>query len=250
MKMDNKEEMRLDYTDDFKIACKINNVSHEELLQYFIDHVSFYAFIGGQLEDAHQWSTTVCMDCKAFWGSSAASLKDDRIRDVSLAYIKALTALTQETALSCEQQVAKSKMLMREWEGEMLPLVDYPSSFQLYMGGRLTLSFDFNLLCRMNGVDQLVLLQYFVDSISLARERALNLSGEVKTAASTAVLMTLVCAHEEFKQKILPRQDIYRTYGLQLLKLDKRLKGESDIESRMNNYSDFYREWYHALLAG
>ncbi len=245
--MDIKGQIKLDYPEEFRIACKINNLQHGELLQYFIDHVSFYAFIGGDMEIPYLWATTVCIECKEFWGKTVEAVTDQAIREISLKYIKKLTALSLETDLTKSAETSKSILLMKKWALEMTPMTDYQSGLNTDTGLKLKLTFDFNLLCRMNGVDIGLLLQYFIDSVSLARERAVNLYREVRTDPSTAVLLILVANHEEIKNKVLPRQEIYRQYGLRLLKFDKKQKEERNLDSRIKNYSDFYREWYNAL---
>jgi len=245
--MDVIGQIKLNYTEDFKIACKINNLKHEELLQYFIDHVSFYAFIGGDMELPYLWATTVSIDCKEVMGKKVEAVKDQRIQKISLRYIKMLTALHIEEDLSEGAVSAKSISLMKKWAVEMGPLTNYPAGIETSDGERLKLTFDLNLICSMNGINVQHLLQYFIDKISLANERAVNLIQPVKTDPSTAVLLLLVSGHEEVRNKILPHQEIYKKYGLWLLKLDKKQKEENNLENRIRNYSAFYLEWYNAL---
>lgn len=245
--MDVKEQIKLKYPDEFRIACRINNLRHADLLQYFIDHVSFYAFIGGDMELPYMWATMVSIDCKEFWGKEVDTVSDQQVRDISLKYIKKLTALSLETNLTKGSETRKSNALMKEWSGEMFHLTDYQTICYTEAGEVFNITFDFNLLCRMNGVDIRLLLQYFIDNVSLARERAVNLFKEVKLDPSTAVLLMLVAHHEDIKNRVLPQQEIYRQYGLRLLKLDKKQKEEKDLENRIKNYSAFYREWYNAL---
>lgn len=245
--MDVKEQIKLNYPEEFRIACKINNLRHAELLQYFIDHVSFYAFIGGEMDLPYLWATTVSIDCKEVRGKEVEVVADQKIREVSLKYIKKLTALTQKDDLGKSSQTLKSNALMKEWSAEMFDLTDYQKVCHTEAGEVFSITFDFNLLCRMNGIDINLLLQYFIDHISLARERAVNLLKEVKMDPSTAVLLIQVAHHEDVKNRVLPHQEIYKQYGLRLLKLDKKQKEEKDLEIRIKNYSDFYREWYHAL---
>lgn len=245
--MNAKGQITLNYTDEFRIACKINNVQFEELLQYFIDHVSFYAFIGGTMEPVYLWATTVSIDCKDFQGGEVESITDHRIQGISLKYIRKLTSLNLEPDLSESLETFKSVAIMKEWAEEMLPLTDYLSAIETITGESLQLSFDVNMLCRMNGIEIQHLLQYFISNISLARERAVNLLDVVKADPSTAVLLFLVGSHEEIKNKILPQQDVYKQYGLKLLRLDRKQKQVEDLETRIKNYSAFYREWYDAL---
>ena len=243
--MNTKREIKLNYTEEFKIGCKLNNLTHEELLQYFVDHVSFYAFIGGNMEQVYLWATNVCIDCKELMGGAVEVVTDQRVQEISLKYIKKLTGLSQESDMSKSNETIKS--IMKAWAAEMLPVTDYLINVTLDSEESLTLSFDFNLLCRMNGISVQVLLQYFIDHISLARERAVNLHDLVKTDPSTAVLLLLVSSHEELKDRIMPYQHIYKQYGLKLLRLDKKQEQIESLETRIINYNTLYREWYRAL---
>lgn len=245
--MNTKGEIKLNYPEEFKIACKINNLKHEELVQYFIDHVSFYAFIGGEMEPAYLWATTVSIDCKEFHGSEVQIIKDPQMQAISLKYVRRLTAINLDKTLNTQSETIKSISLMRQWSAEMNPLTDYQANISTERGEVLKLSFDFNLLCRMNGIDITDLLQYFIDHISLAKERAQNIIKTIKTDPSTAVLLLLLSSHEKIKNKILPQQDVYKQFCLKILKVDRRQKEEPDLEVRIKNYTLFYREWYNAL---
>jgi len=246
--MDTKGKIKLNYPDEFRIACKINNLKHEELVQYFIDHVSFYAFIGGEMDPQYMWATTVNIDCKEVSGESVSPISNVAMQEISLRYIKALTSLIGEDNLGASEGTARSTQVMKDWSVEMLPLTDYQDNIYTDSGDVFSLTFDFNLLCRLNGLSIVKLLQYFVDHISLARERALNLNNEFTTDPSTAVLLILLGGHGDLKNRELPHQETYKKYGLKLLRLDKQQRGEDQAEKRIINYSTFYKEWYDELL--
>lgn len=245
--MDAKGKIKLNYTEEFRIACKINNLKYGELIQYFIDHVSFYAFIGGDMQAIYLWATTVCIDCKEETGGTIKTITDQEVKSISLKYIKRLTSLSQESGLSSKTEASRSVLVMNDWAIEMIPLTDYINELYTESGQVFNLTFDFNLLCRMNGCEVELLLQYFIDKISLARERATNLFQIVKTDPSTAVLLLLVSGHDAIKNRIMPQQQIYKKYGLQLLELDQRQKEVNNLQKRINNYGVFYKEWYNAL---
>lgn len=247
--MDVIGQIKLNYTEEFKIACKINNLKHEELLQFFIDHVSFYAFIGGDMEVAYLWGTTVTVDCIGEVENTVAeTVKDQHIREISLKYIRMLTSLNLETAGDKKVLSQRSISIMKEWSLEMYSVAHYLNWVETPFGDRLRLNFDFNLLCSMNGISIDQHLQYFINHISLAKERAVNLFQTLKTDPSTALLLFLVSSHEEIKDRILPNQDLYKKYGLWLLKLDRKQREENNLENRIHNYRIFYRDWYNALL--
>lgn len=245
--METKRQIKLNYTQEFKIACKINNLKPEELLQYFISYVSFYAFIGGNMEAMYFWATTTCIDFKETHGGQPQPVNDHRIQEICLKYIKKLTAMNMSSAASKIIEHQKIVSLMREWSSEMLPITDYELEIETVDGYQLKLSFDFNLVCRMNGTEIQELLQYFINQVSLARERALNLYRVVKTDPSTAFLLLLSSNHESFRNKILPQQEMYKKYAAQLQKLDEQQEGESSLENKIKNYNKFYLAWYNAL---
>jgi hypothetical protein len=240
-------QIKLDYPEEFRIACKINNLRYDELIQYFIDHVSFYAFIGGDMEAPFLWATAVGIECKESLSKPVETITDPRIQEISLRYIRQLTALHLETDFSASIETSKSAALMKAWSLEMLPLTDYCTKLRTEDDHIFSLTFDFNLVCRLNGLDAELLLQYFMNSISLARERAVNVIEEMKITPGIAVLLILVGHHDEVKNRVLPQQEVYRKYGLLLLKLDKKQRTEYNLEKRVEAYSAFYREWYNAL---
>jgi hypothetical protein len=241
------KQIKLNYPDEFRIACRINNLRYEELIQYFIDHVSFYAFIGGDIEPPFLWATAVSIECKEVLNQPIETITDPRIQEISLRYIKQLTALHLDANISTGAESSKSSSLMKAWSLEMLPLTDYVMDLHTEDGHFFSLTFDFNLVCRLNGIAAELLLQYFMDGISLARERAVNVIEQIKITPAVAVLMILIGNHEEVKNRVLPQQEIYKKYGLRLLKLDKKERKESDLQTRIQAYSGFYREWYDAL---
>ncbi|MBB5636157.1 hypothetical protein HDE68_002045 [Pedobacter cryoconitis] len=245
--METKRRIELEYTQEFKIACKINNLRPEDLLQYFINHVSFYAFIGGNMEAIYLWATTVCIDFKEEYGGEPQPVTDHRIQEISLKYIKMLTALNMDDGAPKTLEHYNSVSIMKEWSVEMSPITNYETYVQISDEVLLQLTFDFNLVCRMNGTEIQGLLQYFINRISLARERALNLHRLIKTDPSTAFLLLLISQHENVKYKILPQQEMYKKFAARLLKLDEQQEGESNLENKIRNYNIFYLDWYNSL---
>ena len=244
--MEGISQIKLSDREEFSIACTINNIKAIDLLQYFVDHVSFYVFIGGNTTAAYLWATQVCIECREALGARVEVIQDQRVQQVALKFIKKLTALIHDT--DHIEGAAKSNSLMKMWEQEMLPLTtSYIQEIELSNIGKLYLSFDFTLLCNMNGISIQNQLQYFIDHLSLATERAVNFLEIVKTNPSNAVLLSLISSEEVVKNRTLPKQAIYRKYGLQLLKLDKKQMKENNLENRIANYRAFYLDWYHAL---
>ncbi|RAJ28551.1 hypothetical protein LY11_03202 [Pedobacter cryoconitis] len=245
--MGSNGRVKLVSTEDFKVACTINNLKQEEVLQYFVDRVSFYAFNGGEMEAVTLWATSIIIDCKKEVNAEIQAVTDRKVKRVSLKYILMLSELNDNPYLSTIDKMKESFTLMREWEIDMSPLVDYPRDFSLDENHSLALTFDFNLLCRMNGIEAVQVLQYFVNNISMASERAINLIEFVETNSCMSLFGMMRLSLGDKKNRIPIHQEIHKWYGEKLLLLDDRLKREENLDKRIDVYRAFYKEWYNSL---
>jgi len=246
--MDSNGEFGLVYAEDFRIACAINYLKQEDVLQYFIDRVSFYAFNGGEMEAVALWATTIIIDCKEAYSGKVVAVTDKKIQRISIKYIGLLSDLNMNDHLSTVDKMKESFYLIKEWEAEMSPIANYPGTFQLNEEQFLVLTFDFNLLCKMNGVEPAEVLQYFVNNISLARQRAVNLLEFVETNSSMSLFGMMLLSRSMQKNKLPVQHDVQNWYSERLLALDERLKKENTVKKRISVYRAFYMEWYHTLL--
>ena len=244
--MESKEQFGLIYADDFSIACTINNFKKEEVLQYFINRVSFYAFNGGEMEAAALCATRIVVDCKTVNHGQISPVADRKIQLISLKYIAKLSDLEDSIYYSAADKMKESFLIMKEWEAEMTPYVDYPKTFEMGDENFLILTFDFNLLCKMNGITAEQVLQYFIDGISLAEERAGEISG-IEKDIRMALFRIMVISRSMKKDRPAIEQDIYDWYADRLLSLDERLKKAEGMDKKVSVYRAFYSEWYMTL---
>lgn len=245
--MDSKGQFGLLYTEDFSVACAISYMKQEDVLQYFINRVSFYAFNGGEMEAVALWATRIIVDCKENYQAEVTPANDRRIQRISIKYISLLSDLTENTHLSTVDKMKESFYIMQEWEAEMMPFADFPKTLFLSEERFLVLTFDFNLLCRMNGLNPQQVLQYFIDRISLARDRALNVISFVGTDACMSLFGMMKLSRSMKQHKLPVQQDVHQWYNEKLLALDETLRDEPDMALRISAYRKLYSEWYNTL---
>lgn len=243
--MDSKGQFGLTYTDDFSIACAINNLKPVDLLQYLINRASFYAFNGGEMEAVTLMATKVIVDCNSDSNAEVLAVSNRKEQFVSLKYIGLLSDLNFKDDLSAVAKMKEGFYLMKEWENELISIVDYPKTYEIDETHFLILTFDFNLLCRVNGVSQQQVLQYFINQISLPKDRAENIPVQEKTNAGMALFQLFLLSRSMKVNSVL--QDIHEWHSERLLSLDERLKKEGNIEKRISIYRAFYAEWYQTL---
>lgn len=243
--MDSKRQFGLTYTDDFSVACAINNLNPEDLLQYFINRTSFYAFNGGEMDAITLLATRVIVDCNHAYQAEVIAAKNREEQLTALKYIGLLSDLSFKDHLSAIDKMKESFYLMREWENELLQTIDFPKTYEIDEDHFLILTFDFNLLCRINGISAKQALQYFIDNLSLAKDRAQSTFGFEPNDASVPLFKLFLVSRSV--KNISVFQDIHDWYSERLLALDVRLKKEVGIEERIGIYRAFYAEWYQAV---
>lgn len=240
-------ELELNYAEEFRVACTINNLRYQDVLQSFINSASFYVFIGGEIDAASQWATKVILDCKEEMSGEVLIVSDQHIRERSLKYINMLKELSTADHLSRQIKLKKSETVMKNWADAIVTEANYPDQGEINGNYTLDIPFDFNMLCNVNGVTTGQVLQYFIDIISLAEDRALNLHTIVRVNPGTAFTLLILIKDNNTRSRRLPQEQIYVKYGLQLLDLDERLEDESEFKYRVKAYRKFYLEWYNAL---
>lgn len=245
--MDSDGQFGLKYTEEFRIACKINNVKQEAVLQYFIDRVSFYAFNGGDVEAVSLWATHIVLDCRRKAVAEVVPLKNKSVQKISVNYLRLLSELINNPNLSTIEKMNESAKLMRDWEAEMPPLAEYPNSFFTDQHNSVLLTFDFNLLCNMNGIVVQQVLQFFIDEISLPRQRAVDLHESSGSSASMSFFEMMLMSRSMKRGKNRAQKEIDQRFNEQLLQLDETLKDEDDQDRRLTAYRELYTKWYNSL---
>lgn len=235
----------LNYPEDFKVACAVHYFRQEEVLQYFINRVSFYAFNGGEMEAVALFATNIILKCKLECSAEILPVQDKRVERTVIKYIRLLSNLSDRSGLPLVDKMEQSFRLMQEWEAAMSPLVNYPERMYLDDDHFLSLTFDFSLLCHMNGVGVNQILQYFIDHISLPVQRAGGAAEAGNPVMSLFSIMLMNRAMNPIKQP--NQQNVQNFYLHQLYELDMRMIDESDSISKQQAYRKLYAEWYDSL---
>lgn len=246
-KMKSTQAINLNYTEEFRIACTINHIRFEIVLQNFIDQVSFYVFSGGDAGALSKWATKVMTDFIGKFNLTPSLGLDTEMQAISTRYSVQLKSIIDNKQISAESKISAGILIMEDWSAEVVPSADYPVEILLNDHHMLRFPFNFRILSMMNGIDTEQLLQYFIDNISLAADRAMNLYQVTVVNPSTCVLLLMLVKDEKSKRKPLPQEHIYVKYALRLLDLDEEMEEETNTEYRLDKYKKFYAEWYNAL---
>ncbi len=129
-------------------------------LQEIIDHSSFYALFGGKANHLSIEVAHMTFKCMAYYNKKIHREKDNKVLKIGAKYLEYLQALKLDNQIAVRDQIKTSAALMKRWEEEVQPFVNYPAELEVN-GELMRLNFDFNLMCAICDLEPGMLLSYF-----------------------------------------------------------------------------------------
>lgn len=242
---------RLEFPEDFRVACLIHHFRHEKLLQNFIDYVSICSSFCKPDRTSYRFATRVIFQYLELSGTPPLPMKDVANRRHSVNYFRQAARLSTDPHLTQKQKSQYCNAIIKDWYEIVKPIVVPSGQLELNEDIHLTLSRDFHLLCEIFQIQPAAILQHFVNQICLPKAKAqitLNVDGE-SPAMAFFFSATMGRTGMFKKSKTLPHNHLFVRYIEALQELDLRLFIERDVAEREKVYRKFYDAWYQALLS-
>lgn len=232
----------IEYKEDFIVSCTINRVKPEELLQHFVNQVSYSSF----LEDRNNSSCAANQIVSAFLKEGNNHVYIPKYcRSTHARCSKKLNAVTENTELSKEDKRLELSFALCWCRNEILKTEFQIDKAYLEMDECVDLSSNFLVVCFMYGIFPERLIEYFMDHISLAKSMARN-QFEIETYNPFMTFFTRL-SEGCFKNSRELQIAGYGKYALELAALDKGMKIEESLEQRTAKFSAFYNKWFYAI---
>lgn len=232
---------------EFKIACATYNLSIREVLQLFIDHVSFYDSMSQKSDDLYRSATNTLLNYSISIrrAHSPALLKH---REPILKYIREVIKIASTPP---ESQAKKRKMcvpIVRKIYRSMERSKTQNTSLLLEEEITLQLSMDFCLLCEIHHCSPEEYLEHFMSQISLPSTHAnLGLNRLVENQAMGFFYKSLNIG------KGTPAIHAHRNLQVQFIDQIQELHLWMFIirgyEKRVQKYQELYFNYYQLLLS-
>ncbi|WP_316821652.1 hypothetical protein [Pedobacter gandavensis] len=231
---------------DFKIACATYQLSIPEVLQFFIDHVSFYDSLSQKSDDLFRAATNTLLHYSvSIHRESSTSLHKYRL--VILKYIQEMIKIATISKQTQSKKRKRAALLVKR----VYEIIDRTKAQNtkliLEEGIVLQLSMDFCLLCEIHNCAAEEYLEYFMSKISLPVTHAqVGLNCIVENQAMGFFYKSL----DSFK--VSDANSAHR--NLQVLFIDKiqelhlQLFIIRNFEKRVEKYQELYQDYYQKLL--
>lgn len=231
---------------DFKIACATYNLSIPEILQLFIDHVSFYDSMSQKSDDLYRSATNTLLNYSISIRRESSSAFS-RHREPILKHIREIIRIA---ATPPESQARRRKMcvpIVRKIYKNMERSKTQNTSLVLGEGITLQLSMDFCILCEIHHCSPEEYLEHFMSQISLPKTHAnLGLKRVVENQAMGFFYKSLDIG------KAAPSIHAHRNLQVQFIDQIQELHLWMFLirsyEKRVQKYQELYFHYYQLLL--
>lgn len=243
---------RLTFAEDFRAACVISGLTHESVLQHFIDQMSICNSLTCGKNVYQAFPVEVVYEYANIRGKPVLPMRNRVNHRRSIPYLRQVLGIHRASGISRQAKRAACLAVTDSWYQALSPRVVRSQILYLNRGIRLTCSKDFVLLCELFEVRPLDILQYFTNQVSLpwARARIKQASpGDRNPALSFFIAMSAGKTGIYENGRKIRHPDIYVHFIGRLQELDLRLLFTRNPEERERAYRKLYRAWYKALLS-
>ncbi|RQO64507.1 hypothetical protein DBR43_32495 [Pedobacter sp. KBW06] len=241
-----KDKPELTIPLEFKIACATYHLAIPEVLQLFIDHISFYDSLSHKSKDCYRFATNTLLSHPhpPIEGISPAFQTN---RDAIIKYVR---EIVQMSVRPRTPEIKRRKMcipIVKKIFNLMEPKVTTSRTLQLDEANTLQLGIDFSIMCETHNCRPEVYIQHFMDQVSLPETHArIGLHHLLENHAMAFFYQAISKCNALLSppsHKALQVEFIDRIQELHL-----RLFIVRNLEKRREKYYELYDNYYHKLI--
>ncbi|SHF10083.1 hypothetical protein [Pedobacter caeni] len=244
MKNENPEVLAIPLS--FKIACATYHLAIPEVLQLFIDHISFYDSLSHKSDDCYRLATNTLLRYvhPNIEGMSPAFRKN---REAVIKYIREIIQMSVRPGIVENKRRKLCIPIVKKIFRLMEPNVTAAGKIQLYGDTILPLSMDFAIMCETHNCSPETYIQYFMDQISLPETHArIGLHCVSENPAMAFFYRSIT------KCSVLPSSPQQKSLQIEFIddiqELHLRLFIIRDVAKRRDSYKELYDNYYQKLI--
>lgn len=241
-----KENPELTIPLEFKMACTTYHLAVPEVLQLFIDHISFYDSLSHKSNDAYRVATNTLLSHPhpPIEGISPAFKTN---REAIIKYVREIVQMSVRPRTS---EIKRRKLcipLIKKIFNLMEPKVTSSRTLQLDGESSLQLGMDFSIMCETHNCSPEVYLQHFMDQVSLPETHArIGLDHALENYAMAFFYQAIT------ECNALPSTPLHKALQIEFIdhiqELHLHLFIVRSLEKRREKYYELYDNYYQKLI--
>lgn len=241
--MDHTEQPTLNYTEDFIISCAISRLLPEEVLANFMGllNVTYYAL---KIEDnITNAANRAVVDYIQSQKGVRKINKEHRYAHTKCRDI--LHAIVSDPDLKAEQKIRQLKSMVQWCIRYLSNKFSLVTRVQLPDKRYLKLSGNFVLLCFMQAIDPVKLLQSFIDHISWSKYFALNGSEESDNDPWMGFISNMEVDYFQLEEELFSSG--FFDQHEKMAALRETMNDEPDYDKRLSAFKNCLKKMYDSL---
>lgn len=254
--MSNQRLDILNISTEFRIACVLNNLEMQQVLQIFIDHVSFYFSLCEGYLPGYTEATRVISEFSVRKDKNSQTQIDKNLsagrsstwnREMSIKYIRQLIKLAYTSSSTESVKHKKSLNIVNKLFNAMGNLQVCPECIYLDEHRKLIFNSDFRIICEMHNISPKFYLEYFMARISLAEIQArISLNAPTDNGAMTIFFKILNGLGGIHWEKLTVTEEMVN-YIDAVQQLNAAHYIIRNLEKRISVYREFYLYHYNQI---
>lgn len=232
---------------EFKMACTIYNMSPKDVLQCFIDHVSFYDSLSQRFNGPYSYATNVLISYP-YEENEKISKAFSRNRDHAIKCIRGLLNLIMDPNLTEEQRRKKSLPIISELHKITPNNYIKTNELKLDKNTTLRLTLDFRLFCEIHELVPAKYLEHFMANISLSDISARNSLGMTELNYAVAFFSALSDGYKNINEGNLPHPDLHFNFIDRMQEMHLRALFIRNLDQKKQMYQEVYYSHYLKLI--
>lgn len=244
--MTTEKDDRINIPLNFKIACTLYNLPVHKVLQFFIDHVSFYDSMSTGFNGAYSNATNTMISCPGKTKTSNTGLLPHR--EMIIKYIREIIAVTMQHGTTEAKKRQKSIPIINRLYKSLPVEKKVPKVLYLNKKSTLALTIDFCVFCEIHDCGPKIYLEHFMNKISLADISArIGLQLIVENQAM-AFFSKLIKGYGNLNSGIPADARLQSAFFNDVQEMRLKMDAVKDLEKQRKAFQKLYYAYYKKLL--
>ena len=221
------------------------HIDPAEMVQRYIDGFRFYPYFSTRSEQEKLSVLSRIRHGMSEFQRSGRIYVDPILNEINQRYSKLLIMLSNEQQLSPKEHDKQSVVLIKKWEREVRPLINYPDVLTLEGSGAIRLSFDFMLTNIDFGHKISRYVQMYMKRISMAYLYAYAYPGNKYN--NQVVMQFFEDLYTDKGDVFLPRSEeqiaVIEEFGNKFSDLFNELAWVKNYKKRLEKFRPIIKEW-------
>lgn len=237
--------------EDFRQTVVLMNLSPSVMVQRYINAQKFFPFFNGlELVEKIKRAERIraLMHRHRHNGRKEMGVE---LWNYNSRHLQSLIDLSEDQTLTDKEKDKKGAVIIKKWEKQIAPLLNYPQEILLEDGSRLLITFKYMLVDLSLGIPLRRGLTNFMSGMSIAMLHAHRYSAEQHNNKSCWAFLAMLRIHRKgiWLYSSIEQSVITEGFCAQMEELEQALMNVKSYQKRLVAFRALIKEWYDKMVA-